>query len=96
MNLPIQTFTSSLTDVGHLWLFFSLYLEDCTCNHIKHGSPHFFPSLSSALQVRTENLVKEKEMLRQAEHRLTREKEVMLVEQRNQNLLLSNLKIIQV
>lgn len=56
----------------------------------------FFTFLCSALQVRTENLVKEKEMLRQAENRLAREKEVMLVEQRNQNLLLSNLKTIQV
>lgn len=52
--------------------------------------------LLSVLQVRIENLVKEKEMLRQAEQRLAREKEVMLVEQRNQNLLLSNLKTIQV
>lgn len=59
--------------------------------------PHtFFLFMCSALQVRTENLVKEKEMLRQAENRLSREKEVMLVEQRNQNLLLSNLKAIQV
>lgn len=40
--------------------------------------------------------MKEREILRQAEHRLGREKEVMLVEQRNQNLLLSNLKTIQV
>eukprot|EP00066_Takifugu_rubripes_P025342 XP_011614608.1 PREDICTED: nucleoprotein TPR-like isoform X2 [Takifugu rubripes] len=46
-------------------------------------------------QVRSENLMKEREILRQAEHRLGREKEVMLVEQRNQNLLLSNLKTIQ-
>lgn len=35
-------------------------------------------------------------MLRQAESRLTREKEAMLAEQRNQNLLLTNLKTIQV
>lgn len=40
--------------------------------------------------------MKEREILRQAEHRFGREKEVMLVEQRNQNLLLSNLKTIQV
>lgn len=52
--------------------------------------------LCSVLQVRTENLMKEKEMIRQAEHRLVREKEIMLVEQRNQSLLLSNLKTIQV
>lgn len=40
--------------------------------------------------------MKEREIFRQAEHRLGQEKEVMLVEQRNQNLLLSNLKTIQV
>lgn len=40
--------------------------------------------------------MKEREIIRQAERRLAREKEVMLVEQRNQNLLLSNLKTIQV
>lgn len=48
------------------------------------------------LQVRTENLTKEKEMLRQAESQLSREKEAMLAEHRNQNLLLTNLKTIQV
>lgn len=46
--------------------------------------------------MRIENLTKEKDMLRQAESRLTREKEAMLAEQRNQNLLLTNLKTIQV
>lgn len=48
------------------------------------------------LQVRVENLTKERDMLRQAESRLNREKEAMLAEQRNQNLLLTNLKTIQV
>lgn len=48
------------------------------------------------LQVRVENLTKERDMLRQAESRLSREKEAMLAEQRNQNLLLTNLKTIQV
>lgn len=43
-----------------------------------------------------ENLSKEREMLRQAESRLSREKQAMLAEQRNQNLLLTNLKTIQV
>lgn len=43
-----------------------------------------------------ENLTKERDMLRQAESRLSREKEAMLAEQRNQNLLLTNLKTIQV
>ncbi|KAL7386103.1 hypothetical protein ABVT39_004054 [Epinephelus coioides] len=46
-------------------------------------------------EVRVENLTKERDMLRQAESRLNREKEGMLAEQRNQNLLLSNLKTIQ-
>ncbi|XP_033959662.1 LOW QUALITY PROTEIN: nucleoprotein TPR [Pseudochaenichthys georgianus] len=46
-------------------------------------------------EVRVENLTKEKDMLRQAESRLNREKESILVEQRNQNLLLTNLKSIQ-
>lgn len=48
------------------------------------------------LQVRVGNLTKEKDMLRQVESRLSREKEAMLAEQRNQNLLLTNLKTIQV
>uniref|UniRef100_A0A8D0DES5 Nucleoprotein TPR n=1 Tax=Sander lucioperca TaxID=283035 RepID=A0A8D0DES5_SANLU len=46
-------------------------------------------------EVRVENLTKERDMLRQAESRLCREKEAMLAEQRNQNLLLTNLKTIQ-
>ncbi|XP_029309267.1 nucleoprotein TPR-like, partial [Cottoperca gobio] len=46
-------------------------------------------------EVRVENLTKEKDILRQAESRLNREKEAVLAEQRNQNLLLTNLKTIQ-
>ncbi|XP_015236386.1 PREDICTED: nucleoprotein TPR [Cyprinodon variegatus] len=46
-------------------------------------------------QARVENLTKERDMLRQAEHRLNKEKEAVLAEQRNQNLLLTNLKSIQ-
>ncbi|XP_043990066.1 nucleoprotein TPR isoform X2 [Gambusia affinis] len=46
-------------------------------------------------QVRVENLTKERDMLRQAECRLDKEKEAVLAEQRNQNLLLTNLKTIQ-
>uniref|UniRef100_A0A671VEW7 Translocated promoter region, nuclear basket protein n=1 Tax=Sparus aurata TaxID=8175 RepID=A0A671VEW7_SPAAU len=46
-------------------------------------------------EVRVENLTKERDMLRQAESRLNRDKEAMLAEQRNQNLLLTNLKTIQ-
>ncbi|KAG7235751.1 hypothetical protein INR49_002253 [Caranx melampygus] len=46
-------------------------------------------------EVRVENLTKERDMLRQAESRLNREKEAILAEQRNQNLLLTNLKTIQ-
>lgn len=49
-----------------------------------------------SLQVRVQNLTKERDMLRQAESRLSREKEAMLAEQRNQNLLLTNIKSIQV
>lgn len=43
-----------------------------------------------------ENLTKERDLLRQAESRLTREREAIFAEQRNQNLLLTNLKTIQV
>ncbi|XP_054888551.1 nucleoprotein TPR [Poeciliopsis prolifica] len=46
-------------------------------------------------QVRVENLTKERDMLRQAECRFDKEKEAVLAEQRNQNLLLTNLKTIQ-
>ncbi|XP_074544263.1 nucleoprotein TPR-like isoform X2 [Halichoeres trimaculatus] len=46
-------------------------------------------------ETRVENLTKERDMLRQAESRLSREKEAVLAEQRNQNLLLTNLKTIQ-
>ncbi|XP_039999046.1 nucleoprotein TPR isoform X2 [Xiphias gladius] len=46
-------------------------------------------------EVRVNNLTKERDILRQAESRLTREKEAILAEQRNQNLLLTNLKTIQ-
>ncbi|XP_034558839.1 nucleoprotein TPR-like [Notolabrus celidotus] len=46
-------------------------------------------------EVRVENLTKERDIIRQAESRLSREKEAMLAEQRNQNLLLTNLKTIQ-
>ncbi|XP_068457993.1 nucleoprotein TPR-like isoform X2 [Clinocottus analis] len=46
-------------------------------------------------EVRVGNLTKERDMLTRAESRLGREKEAMLAEQRNQNLLLTNLKSIQ-
>uniref|UniRef100_A0AAQ4R059 Translocated promoter region a, nuclear basket protein n=1 Tax=Gasterosteus aculeatus aculeatus TaxID=481459 RepID=A0AAQ4R059_GASAC len=46
-------------------------------------------------EVRVENFTKERDMLRQAESRLSREKEAVLAEQQNQNLLLTNLKSIQ-
>ncbi|XP_072297010.1 nucleoprotein TPR isoform X2 [Eucyclogobius newberryi] len=46
-------------------------------------------------EVRVVNLTKEKDMLRQAESRLNKEKEAILTEQRNQNLLLTNFKTIQ-
>lgn len=41
-------------------------------------------------------MTKEKDIIRESESRLTREKEAILAEQRNQNLLLINLKTIQV
>lgn len=47
-------------------------------------------------QLRVENTRKEQDILKQVENRLTREKESILTEQRNQNLLLTNLKSIQV
>ncbi|XP_056597198.1 nucleoprotein TPR [Triplophysa dalaica] len=46
-------------------------------------------------ELRVENTRKEQDILKQVENRLTREKESILTEQRNQNLLLSNLKSIQ-
>uniref|UniRef100_A0A674DAK5 Nucleoprotein TPR n=1 Tax=Salmo trutta TaxID=8032 RepID=A0A674DAK5_SALTR len=46
-------------------------------------------------EVRGENLKKERDMLKSAESRLSQEKEAMMAEQRNQNLLLTNLKSIQ-
>ncbi|XP_035278729.1 nucleoprotein TPR isoform X1 [Anguilla anguilla] len=46
-------------------------------------------------EVRGENLKKEKDMLKMAESRLNQEKESIMTEQRSQNLLLTNLKAIQ-
>ncbi|XP_072547531.1 nucleoprotein TPR [Salminus brasiliensis] len=46
-------------------------------------------------EVRSENLRKERDILKQAESRLAQEKESILAEQRGQNLLLTNLKAIQ-
>uniref|UniRef100_A0A4W5RWH9 Nucleoprotein TPR n=1 Tax=Hucho hucho TaxID=62062 RepID=A0A4W5RWH9_9TELE len=46
-------------------------------------------------EVRGENLKKERDMLKSAESRLNQEKEAMMSEQRNQNLVLTNLKSIQ-
>ncbi|XP_061097242.1 nucleoprotein TPR [Conger conger] len=46
-------------------------------------------------EVRGENLKKERDMLKMAESRLNQEKESILSEQRSQNLLLTNLKAIQ-
>ncbi|KAM9845249.1 nucleoprotein TPR-like [Aulostomus maculatus] len=66
--------------------------------HIIHTMSHELRQANEKLaleQVRVENLTKERDILRQAESRLNREKESMLAEQRNQNLLLTNLKTIQ-
>ncbi|KAL0965926.1 hypothetical protein UPYG_G00288040 [Umbra pygmaea] len=46
-------------------------------------------------EVCCENLKKERDMRKSAEFRLNQEKEAMMAEQRNQNLLLTNLKSIQ-
>ncbi|XP_056148478.1 nucleoprotein TPR-like [Lampris incognitus] len=46
-------------------------------------------------EVRVENLTKERDILKQAENRLSQEKEAIMAEQRNQTLLLTNLKTIQ-
>uniref|UniRef100_UPI0037E77C1F nucleoprotein TPR isoform X2 n=1 Tax=Semicossyphus pulcher TaxID=241346 RepID=UPI0037E77C1F len=67
--------------------------------HIIHTMSQDLRQASEKLaleEVRVENLTKERDMLRQAESRLSREKEGILAEQRNQNLLLTNLKTIQV
>ncbi|KAG9351114.1 hypothetical protein JZ751_025004 [Albula glossodonta] len=47
-------------------------------------------------EARSENLRKERDMLKMVESRLSQEKESILAEQRGQNLLLTNLKAIQV
>ncbi|XP_076833031.1 nucleoprotein TPR isoform X2 [Brachyhypopomus gauderio] len=49
----------------------------------------------AVVEVRCENLRKERDIQKQAEIRLTQEKEFILAEQRGQNLLLTNLKSIQ-
>ncbi|XP_075935829.1 nucleoprotein TPR-like isoform X4 [Anarhichas minor] len=66
--------------------------------HIIHTMSQDLRQASEKLaleEVRVENLTKERDMLRRAESRLSREKEAVLAEQRNQNLLLTNLKSIQ-
>ncbi|XP_066453180.1 nucleoprotein TPR isoform X2 [Eleutherodactylus coqui] len=47
-------------------------------------------------EVRGENLKREKELLKMTESRLTQERDSLLVEQKGQNLLLTNLQTIQV
>uniref|UniRef100_A0A8D2J779 Nucleoprotein TPR n=1 Tax=Varanus komodoensis TaxID=61221 RepID=A0A8D2J779_VARKO len=47
-------------------------------------------------EVRAENLKKEKDILKMAEVRLTQQKESLMVKERSQNLLLTNLQSIQV
>lgn len=46
--------------------------------------------------MRAENLKKEKDILKMSEVRLTQQRESLLAEQRGQNLLLTNLRTIQV
>lgn len=52
--------------------------------------------LFAILKVRAENLKKEKDILKMSDVRLTQQRESLLVEQRGQNLLLTNLRTIQV
>ena len=52
--------------------------------------------LFAVLKVRAENLKKEKDILKMSDVRLTQQRESLLVEQRGQNLLLTNLRTIQV
>ncbi len=52
--------------------------------------------LHSLCQMRIENICKERDILKQVEDRLAQEKESILTAQRGQNLLLTNLKSIQV
>lgn len=93
-NYRQQSF--SLCSRGSYWSDIS----DTDTRWLSDGSPSKLGSSQSHacvfVQVRVENLTKERDMLRQAESRLGREKEAMLAEQRNQNLLLTNLKTIQV
>lgn len=46
--------------------------------------------------MRAENLKKEKDILKMSDVRLTQQRDSLLVEQRGQNLLLTNLRTIQV
>ncbi|XP_075038773.1 nucleoprotein TPR isoform X2 [Mixophyes fleayi] len=50
----------------------------------------------AVVEVRAENLKREKELLKMTETRLNQERESLLAEQRGQNLLLTNLQTIQV
>lgn len=52
--------------------------------------------LFAVLKVRAENLKKEKDILKMSDVRLTQQRDSLLVEQRGQNLLLTNLRTIQV
>lgn len=52
--------------------------------------------LFAVLKVRAENLKKEKDILKMSDVRLTQQRDSLLVEQRGQNLLLANLRAIQV
>uniref|UniRef100_A0A8C7YYH4 Nucleoprotein TPR n=1 Tax=Oryzias sinensis TaxID=183150 RepID=A0A8C7YYH4_9TELE len=66
--------------------------------HIIHTMSHELRQATEKLaleEVRVENITKERDMIRQAETRLCREKEATLAEQCNQKLLLTNIKSIQ-
>lgn len=85
-----------LAQVGLVKLLWGLYVYSFLFSPLSISSFSFLFFLSPHHQVRGENLKKERDMLKSAESRLSQEKEAMMAEQRNQNLLLTNLKSIQV
>lgn len=70
--------------------------ENILFNLIFNVNLEFSIVLFSFCQLRTENIRKERDILKQVENRLNQEKESILTEQRSQNLLFTNLKSIQV
>lgn len=81
--MPSLTLVMCVSGLGHLSI------------HVLHLVSK--PQLSVfLLQGRAESLRKERDMLKLVESRLTQEKETMQTQQRVQNMLLTNLKTIEV